>query len=82
MKKVKESGLTQDYTVLLSRPDYIADDPLDTYCDHVSETSEKKAVAKARGNAKKADRSEGEPTDYALLFVCKGHVRDLSFEAE
>ena len=73
-----------DYTVLLLRPDYMADEfGKDTYLAHVSANGAQEAQCKAQAEVISVDY-EGEPddgvdpTDYHVLFVASGHHEDLS----
>lgn len=74
------------YTVLLLRPDYIADEfGKDTYLAWVEAPSIKHAVEVAQmevwvddnGGPDSPEEAIGEDTDYHVLFVCEGHMADL-----
>jgi ABC-type metal ion transport system substrate-binding protein len=81
-----------DWTVLLARPDYIADDNLDTYMTHVEAPTPAKAIRKAQGEAIVCDYASDESTrfaelrefaeyhdrdDYAVLLVIRGKHEDV-----
>lgn len=71
------------YTVLLLRPDYIADPyGWDTYLAHVMADGPNQAVVLAQAKALEADAdgdNDGtDPTDYYPLFTCIGHHEDLT----
>jgi hypothetical protein len=70
------------YTVLLQRPDYIADNyGLDTYMTHVEATTPEDAVNAARYAAIRADAEDSEAcADYAVLLVIAGKHADLNPE--
>lgn len=81
------------YTVLLLRPDYIADEfGKDTYLAHVTADGAKEAMEAAQLEAWVADREGDEleepndtaegPEDYHVLFATMGHQRDLSLDNE
>lgn len=74
----------KDYTVLLLRPEYIADAfGQDTYMTHVEAGGVREAQHKAQLEAihEDFDSEEIEPTgqeaDYAILMVIEGHHMDL-----
>lgn len=66
------------WTVLLARPDYIADDNLDTFMTHVEAETPERAVYLAQGEAIVQDYASDEPTRFAGLreFVGLGQRRD------
>jgi hypothetical protein len=72
-----------NYTVLLLRPDYIADEfGKDTYLAHVVANGAAEAAQAAQREARDADfASDGgdwvDHTDYHVLLVCVGHLKDL-----
>lgn len=67
------------WTILLARPDYIANDSLDTYLTTAEGDTPQAAVDAARLEAATADDiGEGNLTDYAVLFICAGTHPDLS----
>lgn len=70
------------YTVLLLRPDYIADEfGKDTYLAHVEANSVGGAIAQAQLEAWTADDCPDESDccdDYHALFCTEGHLSDLS----
>lgn len=74
------------YTVLLLRPDYIADEfGKDTYMAHVMAPdvacAQKMAQNEAHGCDMKGNDEEdvyGEPADYAVLLVLPGRHNDVS----
>lgn len=69
-----------EYTVILLRPDYIADEfGKDVFHTFVMAHSADDAVCKAQEAAADADDSGGgcEPDDYYPLFVCRGRVPNL-----
>lgn len=77
------------YSVLLLRPDNVADTfGHDTYLAHVDACSVPLAVEKAQMEAWVADNGgpdnvpddAGDPDDYHVLFVCRGHQEDISPE--
>lgn len=67
------------YSVLLLRPDYIADDfGWDTYLAHVEAEDVTSAVMIARQSVVAVDGTMPENTeDYYVLMVCDGHVKDI-----
>lgn len=73
-----------NYTVLLLRPDYIANEfGKDTYLAHVSANGAELAQLAAQVEARDADLPPGaedwpNPADYHVLFVALGHHEDLS----
>lgn len=69
------------YTVLLARPDYIANDITDTYFTTVRGATVEAAVATARLEAATADElEECDLDDYAVLLVIAGDHEDLNPE--
>lgn len=65
------------YTVLLLRPDYLADAfGQDTYLAHVSGPSVEAAQHAARIEVSEADSNE-DFEDYHVLAVFEGHLEDL-----
>lgn len=76
----------KEYTVLLRRPDYVTTDEEDQlYLDHVKAPSPKLAAFLSRRRAIKADGQYTPdcgptPEDYAVVFLCEGFVKDLSFK--
>ena len=69
------------YSVLLARPDCIANDNLDTYFTTVWGATVEAAVATARLEAATADGiEEGNLTDYAVLLCIAGEHADLNPE--
>ncbi len=76
-----------NYTVLLLRPDYIADEfGKDTYLARVAADSVEEAAFLAQAEAWFNDLPPDEPVptpdestmdDYHVLFVCVGHLKDL-----
>jgi hypothetical protein len=70
------------YTVLLLRPDYIADQyGEDTYLAHVTAGNPTEALAEARREVAKADgNDEPEWNDYACLCIFEGTLTDLNPE--
>ena len=71
------------YTVILLRPNYVADTfGQDTYMDHVEATTPAGAVDEARARAVSfdygADLSEAVLDDYFALAVFAGHLDDLN----
>jgi hypothetical protein len=68
----------KDYTVLLLRPDYMADEfGKDTYMAYVSAKSVAEAQEAAQHEAYKADDCCGGWEDYAVLLVIAGNHRDI-----
>lgn len=68
------------YTILLARPDYIANDSLDTYLICADGDTPQAAVDAARAEACKADDCDPEQgIDYAPLIVIAGEHDDLSY---
>ncbi len=68
------------YTILLARPDCIANDNLDTYFTTVWGATVEAAVATARLEAAVADGFEEiDLEDYAVLIVIAGEHDDLSY---
>jgi hypothetical protein len=70
------------YTVILLRPDYIADEGLggygqDIYIGQISAETPEEAVKEAQAEVYSCDDAgglePGDPDDYALLAVFKGH---------
>lgn len=71
----------KEYTVLLRRPDYVTTDPDDQmYLDHVKTPTPKLAAFLAKRRASNADSIAGMIDDYVVVFLCEGHVKDLSFK--
>lgn len=69
------------FTVLLARPDYIANDTTDTYFTTIWSTTVEAAVATARLEAATADElEECDLDDYAILLVIAGEHADLNPE--
>jgi hypothetical protein len=69
------------YTVLLLRPDYMADDfGTDTYLAQVVADSAKDAVLAAQAGASKTDDSALSPTDYHPLITIEGWHDDITPE--
>ena len=69
------------YTILLSRPDCIANDNLDTYFTTVWGATVEAAVATARLEAATADElEECDLYDYAVLLVIAGDHQDINPE--
>ena len=69
------------YSVLLARPDYIADGPTDTYWTSFAAASPELAVRYARIEAAGCDGiEEGDLDDYAVLLVIEGKHQDLNPE--
>lgn len=69
------------FTVLLARPDCIANDNLDTYLTTVRGATVEAAVATARLEAATADGiEEGNLDDYAVLLVIAGDHQDINPE--
>jgi len=77
------------YTVLLLRPDYVADTfGHDTFCAHVEAPNVSAAQAAAQREAVVADSDAGERLhegyitremdNYHVLFVTEGHVQNIS----
>lgn len=70
------------YTVLLLRPDYIADEfGKDTYLAHVTAAGVAAAQTTAQLDAWVADGGPDENDccdDYHVLFVAEGYINDLS----
>lgn len=79
-----------NWTILLLRPDYLADEfGKDTYLAHVVANSAKEAMAKAQREAFSSDLEQDaddescdSPTDYHVLFCTMGHLRDMSLDQE
>lgn len=69
------------YSVLLARPDYLANDTTDTYFTTVWGVTVESAVATARLEAATADElEEGDLDDYAVLLVIAGDHADINPE--
>lgn len=69
------------YTILLARPDYIANDTTDTYFTTVWGATVEAAVATARLEAATADGlEECDLDDYAVLLVITGEHADINPE--
>lgn len=70
------------FTVILLRPDYIADSatPTDIFTDYVNTRGPARAVLKAQARAAAFDRVEecgGSPADYHPIAVFRGHLEHL-----
>lgn len=67
------------YTVILLRPEYIADDsvPPDTFTTYEQAANPTDAVAQARRTACLADNADA-PDDYALIGVYEGCLENLA----
>ena len=81
------------YTVLLLRPDYLADEfGHDTYLAHVTANGATEAMEMAQLEAALGDaegwsleeimEEGGSPNDYHVLFATIGHLRDMSRDGE
>lgn len=69
------------FSVLLARPDYLANDTTDTYFTTVRGATVEAAVATARLEAATADGiEEGNLDDYAVLLVIAGDHQDINPE--
>ena len=69
------------YTILLARPDCIANDTTDTYFTTVWGATVEAAVATARLEAATADGLKGcDLDDYAVLLVIAGDHQDINPE--
>jgi hypothetical protein len=69
------------YSVLLARPDFLANDTTDTYFTTVWGATVEAAVATARLEAATADElEECDLDDYAVLLVIAGDHEDLNPE--
>lgn len=74
--------LESDWTVLLLKPDYAADEfGHDTLELHVEAVTEACAVKAARKLAREIDET-GEPEDYYCLFCARGVVHNLAYDGE
>jgi hypothetical protein len=72
----------RDWTVLLLRPDYVADDfGHDTLTLHVKGVTEACAVKAARKFACKIYETD-EPADYYCLFCASGAICNLAHDGE
>ena len=68
------------WTILLARPDYVANDSLDTFLTTAEGNTVQEAVDAARLEAAVTDGIEElDLTDYAVLFVGSGEIDDLSY---
>ena len=69
-----------NYTVLLLRPDYVADEfGKDTCLAHVVANGAEEAQKMAQLKYAMDERDAGnQPEDYHVLFVALGHHQDLS----
>lgn len=68
------------FTILLARPDYVANDNLDTFLTTVEGNTPQEAVDAARLEAAVADGFEEiDLIDYAVLIVIAGKHDDLSY---
>lgn len=83
------SYMPKDFTVLLLRPDYMADQyGTDTYLAFITAKDVETAVTQAQEEVRDVDYPENEekrlidPTDYLCLFVAEGHHNDLTPSAE
>lgn len=74
-----KNGAPKPYTVVLLRPDYIADGDYDadTYTAHVEAVSVYEAIGAAQKDVFAADQAAGldpdSPYDYALCDIFEGH---------
>lgn len=69
------------YSVLLARPDYLANDTTDTYFTTVWGATVEAAVEAARLEAATADElEECDLDDYAVLLVIAGAHQDINPE--
>lgn len=67
------------FTILLARPDYVANDSLDTFLTTAEGDTPQEAVDAARLEAAIADGIEEiDLIDYAVLIVIAGEHQDLS----
>jgi hypothetical protein len=72
----------RDWTVLLLRPDYAAEDfGHNTLTLHVKAVTEGRAVEAARKRARELDGTD-EPVDYYCLFCARGAVCNLAYDGE
>lgn len=63
-----------NYTVILRRPDYLADDwPNDVYIASTQGTNVEAAIKAARNEVRKADANKARNDDYALIVAIEGH---------
>lgn len=70
-----------NWTVLLARPDYVANDSLDTYLTHVAALTPRLALNLARAEACAVDEvHEDDAIDYACLLLIEGTLNDLNPE--
>lgn len=62
------------YTVILRRPDYLADEwPDDVYLAYVEGVDTDAAIKAARNQVRKADANKAKNDDYALIAAFEGH---------
>jgi len=80
---VTKKKIRKKYSVLLLRPDTVADIyGQDTYYAHVKALSVHSAIAAARRQVMKVDNYseyKGYPTDYFVLLVTAGHSGDIQW---
>lgn len=70
------------FTVLLLRPDYVADQfGQDTYLAHVWARNPAAAIVSAQAEAMAVDEVDGDFEDYHVLFLCHGHQDDIKERA-
>ena len=67
------------YTVLLLRPDYIADEfGHDTYLAYVHARTPREAKRVAQDEVRLVDGDAADSEDYHPLFIIEGHHQDMS----
>ena len=73
----------KEYSVLLLYPDYLADDPSETFYEHVTATSPKNAGLVAQQSAISANAmdEDTDPDDFAVLLILEGHHHGVDPEA-
>lgn len=70
------------YTVILLRPDFIADNyGLDVYFARVEASSLSKAIKMGQTEVRKADGNQAKSADYAMVAVFSGEPTLLSIGA-
>lgn len=77
--KIEETATMKAYTVIMLYPDYIASQFGESYLAHVEAASVEAAVVVGQNEAAQVDELNtiGTPEDFAVLFVCEGHISDL-----
>ena len=72
--------MNKKYTVLLLLPDYLCEESIpwvNTYLSYVTANSTESAIEFAQENAYDVMPDAENAEDFAVLFACEGHQKDL-----